>query len=397
MKAKSLLCSLAAGLAGLLATGTAQALTLRVVADNALASARPSEVVTVPWAEITKNLPGALPDSLIVKDSSGNTLVYQFTNFHPEDRNGAFDDVLFQHDFAAGEKQAVFTIEKNTKPTPPSPSRVFARYVPERMDDFAFENDRIAHRIYGPALNTPAAGKSQLRGSGIDFWAKKVHYLVVDRWYLRGHNNYHKDTGEGLDLYSVGTTRGVGGTGIWDGKTLHTSDNWASWKVLANGPIRAVFELSYGPWQVGEAKVSELKRFTVDAGKNVHQIQSTYTIEGGPAELTAAVGIGRIPKVKAVPTLNKEGRWMTRWSTYEKEGLVGVGVAIPSGIEDFVEEELNQLALFKVRSGSTISYLAGAAWDQAGDITTSEAWNAYLADSVLRANSPLKISVSAQP
>lgn len=25
------------------------------------------------------------------------------------------------------------------------------RFVPERMDDFAFENDKVAFRIYGPA------------------------------------------------------------------------------------------------------------------------------------------------------------------------------------------------------------------------------------------------------
>ena len=28
----------------------------------------------------------------------------------------------------------------------------YARFVPERSDDFAFENDKVAFRIYGPAL-----------------------------------------------------------------------------------------------------------------------------------------------------------------------------------------------------------------------------------------------------
>ena len=31
-------------------------------------------------------------------------------------------------------------------------AKVFGRHVPERKDDFAWENDRIAFRMYGPAL-----------------------------------------------------------------------------------------------------------------------------------------------------------------------------------------------------------------------------------------------------
>ena len=68
---------------------------------------------------------------------------------------------------------------------------------------------------------------------------------------------------------SFGTTRGCGGTGVWDGTTLHVGRNYKTWKVLANGPIRAIFELSYDAWDAAGAKVSEVKRFTVDAGQTV--------------------------------------------------------------------------------------------------------------------------------
>ncbi len=74
---------------------------------------------------------------------------------------------------------------------PPFPTKTFARYVPERLDDFAWENDRIAHRIYGPALETAAAGGFQMIASGIDVWSKRVRYPIVDRWYLKSHDNYH--------------------------------------------------------------------------------------------------------------------------------------------------------------------------------------------------------------
>ena len=53
-----------------------------------------------------------------------------------------------------------------------------SRFVPERKDDFAFENDKVAFRIYGPAL------KDSKENSGIDCWLKRVDYPTIDKWYL---------------------------------------------------------------------------------------------------------------------------------------------------------------------------------------------------------------------
>ena len=142
-------------------------------------------------------------DHFVVKDAAGAVLPYQVTNFKPEEHHDYYLDLLFQHDFAAGEKTAVFTIEPSEQPVPPFPAKVFARYVPERFDDFAWENDRLAHRIYGPGLDSPAAGRDRMISSGVDVWCKRVRYPIVDRWYVKGH--YHDDTGEGLDMYDTGT------------------------------------------------------------------------------------------------------------------------------------------------------------------------------------------------
>lgn len=256
----------------------------------------------MPWRDVNQALQGALLQHLTVRDAAGRSLPYQVTNVAPEakDPQGkgiAYGELIFQHDFAAGEHSASFTVEKSEAVAPPFPVQAFARYVPERLDDFAWENDRIAHRTYGQALAAPDAqgsGKEVLVTSGLDIWFKRVRYPVVDRWYNKGHDHYHKDEGEGLDMYGVGTTRGAGGTGIWDGKLLHTSRNYASWKVIANGPIRAIFELRYDAWDAAGASVSEVKRFTVDAGHDFDQIDSTFSFSG-PAQLTAAIGLNKTP------------------------------------------------------------------------------------------------------
>ena len=46
--------------------------------------------------------------------------------------------------------------------------RVHVRFVPERKDDFAWENDLIAFRAYGPAL------RYFPEDSGFDAWPKRV-------------------------------------------------------------------------------------------------------------------------------------------------------------------------------------------------------------------------------
>ena len=50
------------------------------------------------------------------------------------------------------------------------------RFVRERNDDFAWENDLVAHRVYGPALET--AKKEPLVSSGIDVWVKRTHRFM---------------------------------------------------------------------------------------------------------------------------------------------------------------------------------------------------------------------------
>ena len=78
--------------------------------------------------------------------------------------------------------------------------RVYARFVRERHDDFAWENDRVAFRLYGPALET--FEKEPLTSSAVDAWSKRTSRLVLNDWYLV--DDYHRDHGEGGDFYPAG-------------------------------------------------------------------------------------------------------------------------------------------------------------------------------------------------
>ena len=381
-------------LLGMAAVRASASEAITVTVANPSGIARPSETIDIPWREIVARIPGALPDHLAVRDAAGKQLPTQYTNFHPDDRKGVYDDFLFQHDFAAKEKSAVFTLETTDTPVPPFPTNAFARYVPERLDDFAWENDRIAHRIYGPALGTPAAGKFQMVSSGVDVWSKRVRYPIVDRWYLKSHDNYHKDTGEGLDMYETGRTRGCGGTGVWDGTTLFVSANWKTWKVLANGPVRAVFELTYDSWDAGGLQVSETKRFTVDAGHNLDAVESTFTFTGKP-EITVALGLGKHPQAATALTKNEGQGSLAVWEKYVEDGQLGCAVLLAPGVKAaFAEDNNNYLILAHVKSGEPLHYHAGAGWNRSGDFSTKDDWNDYVAALAKRLKDPVTLAYS---
>ena len=377
---------------------------LRIDASHDLAIARPSETITIAWTEVNRALPGALVQRLAVRDRAGRVLAHQVTNVLPQAKDpnnigAAYGELIFQYSFAAGEKSASFTVEKTDTLAPVFPTAVTARYIQERLDDFAWENDRVAHRTYGPALGAPAAPgvtKEVLATSGLDIWFKRVSYPVIDRWYNKGHDHYHKDEGEGMDMYNVGKSRGCGGTGVWDGKLLHTSHNYKSWKVLANGPVRAIFELSYDSWDAGGVAVSEVKRFTVDAGHQFDRIDSTFTF-AGPAAITIGIGLNKKPTDKGqqaqIATARDEPRGaLMQWVQQASNGAFGTAILLP-GASGYADDPLNELVLAKVASNQPLRYYVGAAWDKAGRVTTSQQWNAEIATLAARVANPVRLSL----
>ncbi len=240
-------------------------------ADNPLALVRRDETVSVPWADLTRKLTGISAADVRVLDAEHREIASQVVD---DDGDGTLDAIIFQGDFGAKETRH-FTIEA-AAPTRKYESKVAVRHD-EPRDDMAWESDRVAFRIYGEGLKkTPQAMSS----SGIDVWNKRTRALIVEKWYTK-KESYHIDTGEGADFYDVGETLGNGGTAGWAKDTIWRADNFKAWRVIATGPIRAVFELKYDPWNVGGTPVSEIKRIAIDAGSNLYKATSIFSTPKG--------------------------------------------------------------------------------------------------------------------
>jgi hypothetical protein len=370
-----------------------------ITAKNDLDLARPAESITLKWSDISPMLGKAKADRVVVLDSDGKKVVAQPIFFHGQ-KKGA-DEFVFQADFAP-KQERTFTIEPGL-PDPYEP-KVYGRYVPERNDDYGWENDRIAYRIYGPLLE-----KVEPACSGVDVWPKRTRALIINKWYQLAQsineNYYHADHGDGLDCYKVGHSQGCGGTAIWaDGKRFTTGiKGWQKQKTIANGPIRLVFELTYDPIDVDGIQVTEVKRVTLDAGQNLNHYESTFTTDKPDPDLTIAAGAMEPTDRSFTKAMHKDEGWMTVWDAGDASplakdnGHVGISVVVdPTSLKDMVEAEDHLLALTKASSGTPVSFWSGAGWDKSGDFANSQDWDQYNQQWARRITSPLHITLTAK-
>jgi pectinesterase len=379
------------GVALLVVTGSAQAAdAVSVKVQNPLRQGRWSETIAVKVADVTRLAAGLAAPKLVVVDDAGKAIDSQLVD---SDGDELADELVFQTDL--GENQArVFTVQAGErKPPPREQYRVYGRFIRERHDDFAWENDRIARRMYGKALETWA--KEPLVSSGIDAWSKRTTRRVINDWYMI--DDYHRDNGDGGDFYSVGASRGCGGLGIWSGGKLAVSRNFVSSRVLANGPIRLVFELGYEPWDIGGGvMVAETKRITLDAGQHFDRFESSFRIASGQAP-ALAVGIGIAKHAGGVAEIDRAAGYLASFEPLkDANGQLGCAVVVgPGKISDYRETATDSLLITPVVKGGPTVYYSGHAWDKGSDVADKRVWKKRVASFARLAFAPARITLSA--
>ncbi|MES1200478.1 MAG: DUF4861 family protein [Pseudomonadota bacterium] len=262
--------------------------------------------------------------------------------------------------------------------TPPADrrARAFVTVAPYRYDDVLWENDRVAHRIYGRALETHEPPS----GSGIDAWGKKVRWPFMERQLHIG--DQHADHGEGVDFYNVGTGRGCGGLGVWYDNKLWTSRNYRAARILQNGPDAARFEVDYAPWPVDVVRtISETRRFELAVGSSFTRLTSTLS-SNTSEPLLVGVGLSKKPNNygAAQLTADRAQGAFSAWGAEDPHyGNIGTALLVdPRQIADVKEDADNYVVLLNVTPGQSFSYRIGACWDRGLDFHTRAEWDTHV-------------------
>ena len=316
------------------------------------------------------------------------------------DDDGKADMLLFQpHIKANGEatfelvKATASTSQKNKDSVPDC----YSRFVPERTDDYAWENNRVAFRTYGPKaqkmVEDSVAGGTL--SSGMDAWLKRVEYPIINKWYkkdLSGAGSYHVDTGEGYDGFHVGASRGVGGTAVKVDSVYYTSKNFTSYKTITNGPLRTSFSLTYADWDANGNTITEKMLISLDYGSNLSRFEIHIT---GTDTLSAGI---TLHDQKGSVTTHPEKGYLSYWEPLDDSEL-GMGIVTTDetmqSFQHYITtktDESNLYAQLKVSSGKTV-YYAGFGWKKSGQFATKEDWNTYLDLFSKKINSPLTVVI----
>jgi len=260
--------------------------------------------------------------------------------------------------------------------------KVMARFVPERADDFVFENNLIAGRFYGQAL------EGNPTSPGLDIWVKLPGKLVSDEWYkgyeTQSDEYYHHDHG-GKDCYKVSVSLGGGAsTPLIDGQLRFPATNYRSYDIVEETPEKVVFTLHYPEWEaVDGVKVSLDKTVTVTPDTYFCDVEDIYTFTGRDT-LAIAAGINvhaaqnTVEKQSVLPTAVAIWEHASDQTFEPEDGMLGVAVVMPEADATFLTEDGTHLVACKrIVSGEPLRYRFGSCWSK-GDVKTAEEWFALV-------------------
>ena len=357
----------------------------KVVVKNTTDQARSNETVELCFKALQEADAALTAENVVVLDNAGNQVPSQvYTEADGKTK------LLFQASVPAGAevKYAVKAGEREAYPV-----KAYSRHVPERMDDYAYENNVVAGRIYGPALEFP-------RTFGSDIWLKCTERLVIDDWFKK--MDYHHNYGEGMDCYKVGGTLGGGALVPYvEGKNFAIGDNWASFQHICDGPVRTKAVFTYDAFDVNGKKFSAARELVLDANSRFVKSVMTFFPVGHEADSIDVV-LGAIQH-EVLDRQNGEN-WIafTEVASDTKQPEIdgNISVALVYDAADLADNAVKGLGdvaghaaiITKEAAGKPVSVWTASGWSQGG-VESPEAWNKLVADFAYAQANPLTVEV----
>ena len=318
-------------------------------------------------------LPFAVKDGVIVRDAFGIERATQLTH----------DGQLLLDVHVRPNGTATYTLQ----PGIPAAIRswVGGRQYPERLDDIAFENDRIGFRLYGPALQ-----RKREKGYGHDVWVKRTTELILDELYRNDPKiSFHLDYERGLDCYAVGPTLGCGTPCmIRDGKIVYP---WCyeTYKILEKGPLRFSVQVDFPAVD----SITEHRILSLDKGSNFCEATVWYDGLQQPTDVAAGLAIrpgdpdpvviGKDYVHYADPTIDPE-----RHQTQIYSALL-----FPDQPVTITQQESHALGIMRdYQSGQRFHYYFGAAWSEF-DVRTQQEWQSRIEWFIGAKQQPLQVTI----
>ena len=408
-----------------------------IVVSNPTSTPR-TELISLNMSEVKAKLGNATPkkgEAYIVKNKCGQQIGSQITH----------DGLLLIDASVRPHGSATYYVSIGK----PYQQKVYATgaLYKIRKDDIAWENDRCAYRVYGPALQ-----KTGERSFGTDIWVKNTPDTVVYERYVKDMNgnikgdkmdakvralqkqekvekntakaaalakqikslqaesretdiltSFHLDHGNGLDPYRVGATLGLGAPSLMVGKNQVLPYCYKDYRILDNGPLRFTVELTYNPSAIGDMKnVVEHRIISLDKGSNFNKMTVWY--DGLTTPTDFATGFPIHEEDTEMKTFAKDYvSYADPTDNIEvNNSQVYVGILFPEGIDHTYYQLFDKkhdgatghaLGLKRgLKNQEKYSYYFGAAWSKY-DVRSYAEWQIRIKDYLDALKNPLQVEI----
>jgi hypothetical protein len=296
------------------------------------------------------------------------------------DGDGNPDQFEFPATLAPGANCRVDVYYSTTLETTfPWPQRVSAKhYYGYNREVAALESELVGYRMYGGFFLDLHGRKA----GNFGLWNDAAAYVPI-----------RLDLGTGRDVLHIGATLGLGGVYLRrNGKVYQPPANVPTYahkpspemiphyRVVAQGPLRAIFEATLDHWQIDGDVIALRARYSIDAGERIVRCR----VEAIPLQIAEGheyeIGVG-IRDLPAGAVFSAAGQAIVTGQQNARDGEVGLGLYFDAADYSKVilvptADGSNQAvaARDKLRPGHAVKqvYAVAGAWGGSGIKNVSE-------------------------
>ena len=240
---------------------------------------------------------------------------------------------------------------------------------PFQMDGIAWENDKMGFRHYFDGRNCR------------DVFGKRTSEMVLDRVGIKPDglpgDTYHTLADWGRDIHSCANSFGLGGVGLWSNDrfyrlgiegsdTINIVDQ-TSFHMLAQGPVRTVFDIHYKGWQTPLGKINVSHKTTIWAGKIGYENElscdelpdASYLMTGIVTNFNDQPTIEKVYGKKQFAMITHDKQ------SYDKEYFMGMALLLPeaSVVKTFGLDEISTWCALLKPSSAKYLYNVYCTWE----------------------------------